>query len=127
MSHSSNGMSVHITYLQCYTVYGGTRFVDLGLQTHRIKCRVHDDFKSAYNYLMSYYTTKVSMTAFCNRLILIAEKEVVYDRFPTPLINRLEKHIVDTSTILSKRQERVFQILKKWIDDFNCVENHEYV
>lgn len=24
---------------------GGQRYVDLGLQTHRVKCRVHDDFK----------------------------------------------------------------------------------
>ena len=24
---------------------GGQRYVDLGLQTHRVKCRVHNDFK----------------------------------------------------------------------------------
>ena len=30
---------------QYYIVLGGTRYVDLGLQTHRVKCRVHDDFK----------------------------------------------------------------------------------
>ena len=30
---------------QYYLVSGGTRYVDLGLQTHRVKCRVHDDFK----------------------------------------------------------------------------------
>ena len=34
-------------FLQYYREYGAeTRFVDLGLQTHRIKCRVHNDFKS---------------------------------------------------------------------------------
>ena len=43
MIHNSNVTSYHLT--QYYTEYGGTRFVDLGLQTHRIKCRVHDDFK----------------------------------------------------------------------------------
>lgn len=33
-------------YIQYYQEYGaGTRFVDLGLQTHRIKCRVHNEFK----------------------------------------------------------------------------------
>lgn len=30
---------------QYYIVSGGTRYVDLGLQTHRVKCRVHNDFK----------------------------------------------------------------------------------
>ena len=30
---------------QYYIVLGGTRFVDMGLQTHRVKCRVHNDFK----------------------------------------------------------------------------------
>ena len=30
---------------QYYIVLGGTRYVDLGLQTHRVKCRVHNDFK----------------------------------------------------------------------------------
>ena len=29
---------------QYYIVLGGTRYVDLG-QTHRVKCRVHNDFK----------------------------------------------------------------------------------
>ena len=57
------------------------------------------------------------------RLILIAEKDVVYDRFPTPLINRLEKHIVDTSTVLNERQKKVLNKLKKWIEKFNCLEN----
>ena len=33
------------TLLQYYTKMFGCRYVDLGLQTHRIKCRVHDDFK----------------------------------------------------------------------------------
>ena len=31
--------------LQYYTKMANTRYVDMGLQTHRIKCRVHDDFK----------------------------------------------------------------------------------
>ncbi len=30
---------------QYYIVLGGTRYVDLGLQTHRVKFRVHNDFK----------------------------------------------------------------------------------
>ena len=30
---------------QYYMRYGDVRYVDLGLQTHRVKCRVDDDFK----------------------------------------------------------------------------------
>ncbi len=30
---------------QYYIVLGETRYVDLGLQTHRVKCHVHNDFK----------------------------------------------------------------------------------
>ncbi len=30
---------------QYYMDYSGVRYVDLGLQTHRVKCRVHDNFK----------------------------------------------------------------------------------
>ena len=28
-----------------FILAGGQRYVDLGLQTHRVKCRVHNDFK----------------------------------------------------------------------------------
>ena len=42
-------INIHAYYiiylLQYYTRLPGKRYVDLGLQTHRIKCRVHDDFK----------------------------------------------------------------------------------
>ena len=31
--------------LQYYVYLGGQKYVDLGLGTHRVKCRVHDDFK----------------------------------------------------------------------------------
>ena len=38
--------TTNVFQIQYYQEYGaGTRFVDLGLRTHRIKCRVHDDFK----------------------------------------------------------------------------------
>ena len=30
---------------QYYMRYGENRYVDLGLQTHRVKCRVNNDFK----------------------------------------------------------------------------------
>jgi hypothetical protein len=59
---------------------GGTRYVDLGLGTHRVKCRIHPDF----------------------RLVLIAEDKDVYEKFPIPLINRLEKHYLGTETMLTE-------------------------
>ena len=34
---------------QYYTEVQDKRYVDLGLQTHRIKCRVHNDFKYDYH------------------------------------------------------------------------------
>lgn len=59
------------------------------------------------------------------RLILIAEKETVYEKFPTPLINRLEKHFVLTTTVLSKWQEEVLGILETWIKDFSEISNSD--
>lgn len=57
-----------------------SRYIDLGLGTHRVKCRVHPDF----------------------RLVLIAEDLDVYEKFPIPLINRLEKHFLGMETILTE-------------------------
>ena len=56
--------------------------------------------------------------AYFYRLILIAEKETVYEKFPTPLINRLEKHFVLTKTILLDWQKKVLEILETWVNDF---------
>lgn len=55
------------------------------------------------------------------RLILIAEKETVYDKFPTPLINRLEKHFVRASSMLSDWQEDVLEKLMSWVKEFSSV------
>ena len=30
---------------QNYVMLGGKRYVDLGLGTHRVKCRVHENFR----------------------------------------------------------------------------------
>ena len=58
-----------------------------------------------------------------NRLILIAEKTTVYDKFPTPLINRLEKHFVLTKSILTKWQHTILEKFEDWIDQFCNVED----
>ena len=59
------------------------------------------------------------------RMILIAEKETVYKDFPTPLINRLEKHFVVTSTILTEPQKKIMGRLKQWAEDFTAVTKLE--
>ncbi|XP_065899490.1 E3 ubiquitin-protein ligase rnf213-alpha-like isoform X3 [Dysidea avara] len=81
---------------QYYITLSDKKYVDLGLQSHRIKCRVHPDFK----------------------LVLIAEKDKVYEEFPTPLINRLEKHYLVTSTILTDKQEVLLKEIINWVEEF---------
>ena len=56
-----------------------------------------------------------------HRLILIAEKETVYQKFPTPLINRLEKHFVLTETVLRDWQKQVLGELHIWIEQFTTM------
>ena len=74
-------------------------------------------------YTVSLYYLVITIMCDCLfRLILIAEKKVVYSRFPTPLINRLEKHIVDTSTVLNNVQMEILNLLKSWIENFNCLK-----
>ncbi|TNN72678.1 E3 ubiquitin-protein ligase rnf213-alpha [Liparis tanakae] len=78
---------------QYYVCLGGQKYVDLGLGTHRVKCRVHKDF----------------------RLIVIEEREVVYKQFPIPLINRLEKHYLDIQTVIKTEQKRMVEDLEQWL------------
>ena len=52
------------------------------------------------------------------RLIVIAEREVVYNTFPIPLINRLEKHFLVTSTSLRADQMELVEKLKTWANAF---------
>ncbi|KAM6245288.1 E3 ubiquitin-protein ligase RNF213 [Porphyrio hochstetteri] len=89
---------------QYYVYLAGQKYVDLGLGTHRVKCRVHPKF----------------------RLIVIEEKDVVYKHFPIPLINRLEKHYLDISTVLDKGQRETVKELKKWVDEFTAANTEEY-
>ena len=56
---------------------------------------------------------------FIHRLILIAEKATVYRKFPTPLINRLEKHFVLSETVLLDWQKEVLARLYQWVKDFS--------
>ncbi|KAK3097976.1 hypothetical protein FSP39_014985 [Pinctada imbricata] len=77
---------------QYYVYFGGERYVDLGLGTHRVNAE----------------STKNS----------VAEKEMVYDKFPIPLINRLEKHFLTITNMLSEEQLEITAKLEKWAEDF---------
>ena len=57
------------------------------------------------------------------RLILIAEKSTVYRKFPTPLINRLEKHFVLSETVLLEWQVKVLERLIDWVDKFSKIND----
>lgn len=59
--------------------------------------------------------------SFIFRLILIAEKSTVYEKFPTPLINRLEKHFVLTKSVLTDWQHAVLDDFENWIAIFCSV------
>ncbi|XP_037333444.2 E3 ubiquitin-protein ligase rnf213-alpha isoform X2 [Pungitius pungitius] len=87
---------------QYYVCLGGQKYVDLGLGTHRVKCRVHRDF----------------------RLIVIEEREVVYKQFPIPLINRLEKHYLDIQTVLKTEQKQMVDDLEEWLRLFVSLSSH---
>ena len=52
------------------------------------------------------------------RLIVIAEKDVVYNKFPIPLINRMEKHFLVMSSGLTEAQKNVTEKLQAWVEDF---------
>ena len=52
-------------------------------------------------------------------MIVVAEKDVVYQRFPIPLINRLEKHLLVMSTGLTERQASLVDKLEEWVGRFS--------
>lgn len=82
---------------QYYVYLSKQQYVDLGLGSHRVKCRVHTNF----------------------RLVVVEDQKKVYEHFPMPLINRLEKHRVGRSTDLEPWQHRVLQKLKEWVKEFS--------
>ncbi|XP_070782783.1 E3 ubiquitin-protein ligase rnf213-beta [Enoplosus armatus] len=82
---------------QYYVYLSKQQYVDLGLGSHRVKCRVHTNF----------------------RLVVVEDQKKVYEHFPVPLINRLEKHRVDRSTDLEPWQHSVLHKLKEWAKEFS--------
>ena len=51
----------------------------------------------------------------------------MYEEFPTPLINRLEKHFVLYSSVLEDWQTSTLERVKKWIKDFSDVRDSNSV
>ena len=88
---------------QYYMELNNQRYVDLGLGTHRMKCRVHNEFK----------------------LIVVADTETVRERFPTPLINRLEKHFLTMSTVLSEKGVHISKQLAEWANKFSTLDKNQ--
>uniref|UniRef100_A0A3Q2ZEQ8 RING-type E3 ubiquitin transferase n=1 Tax=Kryptolebias marmoratus TaxID=37003 RepID=A0A3Q2ZEQ8_KRYMA len=89
---------------QYYIYLSKQQYVDLGLGSHRVKCRVHTNF----------------------RLVVVEDQKKVYEHFPVPLINRLEKHIVDRSTDLELWQHRVLDRLREWTKEFSGEANEDF-
>ena len=85
---------------QHYVTFAGQRYVDLGLGGNRVKCRIAKDF----------------------RLIVIEDKNVVYDEFPIPLINRLEKYIFTSESILIGDHLEVARRIEGWVNMFTKVD-----
>jgi len=57
------------------------------------------------------------------RLIVVAEKQTVYKKFPIPLINRLEKHFLNINTMLSEEEQTLVKALEQWAQTFAKVVN----
>ena len=89
---------------QHYVTFAGQRYVDLGLGGHIVKCRVAKNF----------------------RLIVIEDRNVVYNEFPIPLINRLEKHTFTTSSILQPDQKKNEEQLHNWATAFSSMNMPAY-
>lgn len=90
---------------QCYTILPRGRYIDLGMRSHRIRCRVHEDF----------------------RLIIIADRLKVFSLFPSALINRLEKHFVLSSTILNDELSVCANNLSIWATKFSTMSDRRQV
>ena len=95
--------SLYDTLNQYFLRALGRRWVDIGLGTNRMKCPVDPKFK----------------------LIVIANREKVYKQFPSPLINRFEKHTLTMSTVLSLKENEMVRILADWAASFSKTEKTE--
>ena len=93
--------SIYDALNQYYMYIWGNKYVDLGLGSHRVKCRVHS----------------------ASRLIIVATAEEVQKEFPIPLINRLEKHQILIKDTLNDGQKHIAEELIRFVKYFDQVQN----
>ena len=86
---------------QSYVRLLGKNWVTIGIGSQMVECPVDPKF----------------------RLIVVADKTTVFNQFPPPLINRLEKHFLTISTILSADPvvEKIVRELSVWIKNYVTV------
>ena len=89
---------------QSYVNLLGKNWVTIGIGSQRVECPVDPKF----------------------RLIVIADRATVFQQFPPPLINRLEKHTLDISTILPNDPvvQGVVGKLSDWLNNFCTIEHN---
>ncbi|XP_070562420.1 E3 ubiquitin-protein ligase rnf213-alpha-like [Ptychodera flava] len=88
--------SLYDTMNQYYFEYGERQYVNLGLGTHRCNALVDKNF----------------------RLIIAAERDIVIEKYPIPLINRLEKHFLTFDDILTPEMKDSVRKLTEWTHSF---------
>ena len=86
---------------QSYVRLLGKNWITIGIGSQRVECPVDPKF----------------------RLIVVANKTTVFNQFPPPLVNRLEKHILTISTILSADPvvNKIVRELSVWIKNYVTV------
>ena len=57
------------------------------------------------------------------RLIVVAEKNAVYNpkKYPIPLVNRLEKHLLNMDSVLNAKMKEMVEVLNLWCIDITKI------
>ena len=87
---------------QHYIYFGEKRFVELGLGSQRVKCAVAANFR-----------------------LIIIEEEKTAKAFPIPLLNRLEKHFVETHSILNSKEMQIKEMLREKLQNFSNLKRSD--
>ena len=93
-------------------------------------CYQHLQTNYVYIYIYIYqnnFRNLCKFSTFIFRLIVIADKDMVYTSYPIPLINRLEKHFLVTSTSMSDNELKLTDQLKQWVKTFAVMKVDKYV
>lgn len=69
-------------------------------------------------FVMAHSQSQCVRLPFFVRLVLIADKKKVLTQFPIPLINRLEKHYVSATSLLTDWQKQLKIDLEEWATRF---------